>query len=86
MERQVKYNPTTVIPYEVHTFSPLLQVIGIMINMVLDMTKNFHYFSYGRSVCDVWDGVTNQMSVYPHGCTLLVEIIENFFKYSYVGP
>ena len=48
MERQVKYNPTTVIPYEVHTFSPLLQDIGIMINMLLDMAENFHYFSYGE--------------------------------------
>ena len=75
MERQVKSNPTTVIPYEVHTFSPLLQDIGIMINVVLDMTQNFHYFSYGRSVrvCDVWDGVTNQMSVHPQGRTVLVE-------------
>ena len=73
MERQVKYNPTTVIPYEVHTFSPLLQDIGIMINVVLDMTKNFHYFSYGRSVRDVWDGVANQMSVHPQGRTVLVE-------------
>ena len=78
MERQVKYNPTTVIPYEVHTFSPLLQDIGIMINMVLDMTDFFHYFSYGRSVCDVWDGVTNQMSVHPNGCTGLVVKIKNF--------
>ena len=44
-----------------------------MINVVLDMTENFHYFSYGRSVCDVWDGVTNQMSVHPQGRTGLVE-------------
>ena len=73
MERQVKYNPTTVIPYEAHTFSPLLQDIGIMINVVLDMTENFHYFSYGRSVRDVWDGVTNQMSVHLQGRTVLVE-------------
>ena len=48
MERQVKSNLTTVIPYEVHTFSPLLQDIGIMIKMLLDMAENFHYFSYGE--------------------------------------
>ena len=40
MEREAKSNLTIIIPYEVQTFSPLLQDIGIMINVVLDMTEN----------------------------------------------
>ena len=59
---------------------------ALIIKILLDMAENFHSFSYGSSLRYVAYGVANHVSVHPYGCTGLVEEIEHFFKYSYMGP
>ena len=50
MAREVKSNLTTIIPYEVQTFSPLLQDIGIMIKNGIRYARIFPLFFLWRTL------------------------------------